>query len=89
MLTEMPIMGDSLSDEKTLIPMSLITRCEARAQKNHEQSLQRLAERGGVCPGELRCLVEDKDLRDHDWSDSSAAQDRRWFEGWFQSVKTS
>lgn len=41
-----PIMS---KDERTGIPWRVIAPHEAQAQRNHGQSLQRLAERGGLC----------------------------------------
>ena len=42
------------------IPMS----CEARAQKNHCQSLERLNERGGLSPCEIIALMRDQEWRE-------------------------
>lgn len=44
------------------VPWHLVAPHEARAQRNHGQTLTRLAERGGLSPGELVSLLEDKPL---------------------------
>ena len=49
------------------VPWWLIESHEAQAQKNHSQTLRRLAERGGLCPSELVAVLEDRD-----WSEMSA-----------------
>lgn len=46
------------------IPWSLIAPHEAQAQRNHDQSLKRLAERGGLSPGEALCTLGDRSLRE-------------------------
>lgn len=42
------------------VPWSFVAPHEARAFTNHGQSLQRLAERGGLSPAELLCVLEDR-----------------------------
>jgi hypothetical protein len=42
------------------VPWSLVEGHEAQAQVNHGQTLQRLAERGGLDIFELWCVVHDK-----------------------------
>lgn len=44
------------------VPWSFVAPHEARAQKNHDQTLSRLAERGGLDLLELFCLVHDLDV---------------------------
>jgi hypothetical protein len=46
------------------VPWELVAPHERRARLNHDQSLERLAERGGLSPGELWCLVADCSLRE-------------------------
>ena len=48
--------GDGFTD----IPWDLIASHEARAIRNHDQSLQRLAERGGLSPDEALAVIEDR-----------------------------
>ncbi len=56
-----PIMeGDGISS----IPWGMIRSHEAQAVKNHGQTLQRLAERGGLGPCEAIAILDDKDYRD-------------------------
>lgn len=43
------------------IPWNLIAPHENQARKNHFQSLERLAERGGLSPEELWCVFKDHD----------------------------
>lgn len=47
----MPLMGTGLAIRMTLLN-------EQHAQRNHGQSLQRLAERGGLSPDEALAIVE-------------------------------
>lgn len=42
------------------VPWELVAEHEAQAQSTHGQSLSRLAERGGLSPMELWCVVHDK-----------------------------
>lgn len=42
------------------IPWSLIEPHEAQAKRNHDQTLQRLAERGGLSPCEAVAVLEDR-----------------------------
>jgi|SRR5579859_868602 len=42
------------------VPWELVKDHEKQAQSNHSQSLDRLAERGGLSPKELWCVVHDK-----------------------------
>lgn len=51
----MPIMGSALMSE---IPFGLITPYEQQAQKNHGQSLERLAQRGGLSSCEAIDIIE-------------------------------
>lgn len=44
------------------IPWRLIAPHEERAKRNHAQSLERLAERGGLNPTEALCVIEDRAL---------------------------
>lgn len=46
------------------IPWALIAPHEPRVLANHGQTLQRLAERGGLCSRELWCVFHDKRLRE-------------------------
>lgn len=42
------------------IPWGMISPCESRAKMNHSQSLERLAERGGLCPTEAMNVLGDR-----------------------------
>lgn len=53
--TAMPIMGATLLSE---IPFAMIAPHEAQARSNHGQSLNRLAERGGLCVAEALDILE-------------------------------
>ena len=44
------------------VPWDLVKDHENQAQKNHSQSLDRLAQRGGLSPRELWSVVHDKDF---------------------------
>jgi hypothetical protein len=42
------------------VPWRFIEPHEAQALRNHDQTLERLAERGGLCPSEMLAVVEDR-----------------------------
>lgn len=44
------------------IPSELVRDCEAQAQRNHGQSLERLAQRGGLSPCELYAVMRGQSL---------------------------
>lgn len=44
------------------VPWSLVAPHERQAVSNHSQTLERLAQRGGLCPVELVAVLEGKDL---------------------------
>lgn len=44
------------------VPWSLVAPHEAQAKRNHDQTLQRLAERGGLDPKEMTLLLQDRKL---------------------------
>jgi hypothetical protein len=48
------------------VPWSLVAPFEARAQKNHAQSLDTLARRGGLSPAEMYYLLHDVRWPGHD-----------------------
>jgi hypothetical protein len=51
----MPIMGSTLLSE---IPFAMLVPHEAQALRNHGQSLERLAERGGLAHSEAIAILE-------------------------------
>ncbi len=53
--TIMPIMGSKLLSE---IPFAMVAPHEEQAQRNHGQSLNRLAERGGLAASEAIAILE-------------------------------
>lgn len=55
--------GGTLPEQVDSIPWELIAPHEAQAQRNHCQTLQRLAERGGLAPCEAVAVIEDADYR--------------------------
>lgn len=56
-----PVLGGR--DVKFYVPMDFVEPHEQQAQRNHSQSLKRLAERGGLSPCELLAVIEDRDWR--------------------------
>jgi hypothetical protein len=42
----------------------LVAPHEEQAQRNHDQTLQRLAERGGLSPAELLAVLQDRGLEE-------------------------
>lgn len=59
--TVMPIMGSLLMSE---IPWAMISPHERQAQINHGQSLERLAQRGGLGASEAIAIIEGRRWRD-------------------------
>lgn len=57
MRTVMPIMNNKLMSE---IPWAMIAPHEKQAQRNHGQTLNRLAERGGLGACEAIAVLEDR-----------------------------
>lgn len=53
----MPIMGSTLLSE---VPFAMLVPHEAMALRNHDQSLNRLAERGGLAVSEVIAILEGK-----------------------------
>ena len=54
------------------VPWSLVASHEAQADRNHGQTLARLAERGGLCPSELVAVLEDRRWRSMPLADAAA-----------------
>lgn len=46
------------------VPWSLVEPHEAQVIRNHQQTLERLAQRGGLGPDELVAVLEDRRWRD-------------------------
>ena len=44
------------------VPWSFVEPLRERAMQNHDQTLERLAERGGLCPTELWLAAHDQPL---------------------------
>lgn len=42
------------------VPWALVERCRERAWNNHSQTIERLAERGGLCPQEMCAVLADR-----------------------------
>lgn len=59
MRTEMPIMDGKLL---RAVPWNVVQDHEARAMSNHSQTLDRLAQRGGMSPTEMLKIIQDEDL---------------------------
>lgn len=66
-----PVLRQGLTpDERRLrcpysIPWSVIEPHAAQAQRNHDQTLERLAQRGGLDPRELLAVLNDRHWRDY------------------------
>ena len=62
------------------VPWEFVEPAREQAMRNHDQTLERLAERGGLAPGELRCALDGKDLWPHftGYSADRCAEDERW-----------
>lgn len=59
-----PYRGGRQIDCPRAVPWSAIAPHEQRAQLNHGQSLERLAERGGLSPKEFVAVISDRPIRD-------------------------
>lgn len=46
------------------VPWGVLAPHEEQARNNHQQSLKRLAERGGLCPREMAAVIRDESWRD-------------------------
>ena len=65
------------------VPWSLIAPYEQQAKDNHGQSLEELAARGGLSPGELWCAVHAKH-----WSEApDAIAAHSWLVAWLEADK--
>lgn len=81
-MTDFPVLWqNSLKEEREMarlgcprfVPWSLLEPHEAQAKYNHDQTLKRLAERGGLGPAEMVAVLEGKTLRQiRDLKDSAA-----------------
>lgn len=58
-----PVMVGKYGHGKAFVPWNLVAPHEKQAQRNHSQTLARLAERGGLSPGELAAVLEDRDWK--------------------------
>lgn len=56
--------------EKVWIPWRIVEDHEARAKRNHHQTLERLAERGGLSPCEIVALLEDRPWESMPWKEA-------------------
>lgn len=64
-----PIMARDRSQD---IPWSMIEPHEDQAQKNHYQTLERLAQRGGLAPCEAVAILEDRPWHKMDSANAQA-----------------
>jgi len=66
------------------IPWPRIAPFEARARRNHDQSLEELASRGGLSAGEIRCVVEDIPAAYYSHDSIAEAVHVRWLVEWLR-----
>ena len=59
-----PIMGQRHGDICMTIPWEIISPHQSQAMKNHSQTLERLAERGGLSPGEALAVMTNRAWQD-------------------------
>jgi hypothetical protein len=71
---------------KAWIPLAVVLPHEAQARANHDQTLQRLAERGGLAPCELAAVLNDRIWRKMDDADAWA-EIWRAFARWMDPAK--
>lgn len=79
-----PILRDrrAPTDARRSVPWAWVALHEAQARRNHDQSLERLAERGGLSPAELLCVVHGKSLREIMRGTITAEHAERWLASW-------
>ena len=68
-----PVLGEQWS-----VPLALVAPHEAQAMRNHQQTVKRLAERGGLDPIEMLAVLNDVDFpwfKKHTAADVQAARD--------------
>lgn len=74
-----PVMVGKYGVPKAYVPWGLVLPHEKQALRNHSQSLERLAERGGLSPQELAAVLEDRPWQkmddEHAWRVIFAVQD--------------
>lgn len=68
-----PIMGEKYGSKAGYVPIAFMKQYEAQAQHNHGQTLERLSQRGGLCPSEAMWLVEGVKWRGKEYSSEGAA----------------
>jgi hypothetical protein len=69
--TNMPILK-SCNSRIPSIPWSVIAGHERQAMRNHYQTLERLAERGGLSPAEAVAIIEDRRFSRMELKDAEA-----------------
>lgn len=70
-----PVLESAKNAPQTYIPYNIIAPHEAQAIKNHRQTLQRLAERGGLGWTEILAVLMDKTWKEMGWSDLITAKE--------------
>lgn len=63
-------MGERVGERLRSIPWAVIASHEAQALANHDQTLERLAQRGGLDPTEAVAVLQDRPWR---WMDFKVA----------------
>lgn len=61
-------------DAGMAVPWRFVAPYDAGALRNHQQTLERLAERGGLSPTELLCVIHGLSWRDRRWPNESVAR---------------
>jgi hypothetical protein len=59
------------------VPWAMLAPHEAQAQRNHSQTLRRLAERGGLGPDEMLAVLDDRPWRSMKVQEACAELGRR------------
>lgn len=67
-----PVMVGKYGQSKAWIPLAVVLPHENQARANHSQTIQRLAERGGLAPCELAAVLNDRTWRKMDAADAWA-----------------
>jgi hypothetical protein len=59
-MSNFPVMNDGFPLAPSSVPWDFVAPFEAGAQRNHSQSLARLAQRGGLSVSELLAVIENR-----------------------------
>lgn len=71
------------------VPFAAVQPYESAAKRNHDQSLRRLNERGGLDVSELWAVVHNKSLRELRGAVAAGVDFHAWFEVWITDYESN